>query len=264
VRKLLRSLRSLVAVLAVGLLFMWGSVVLRLGVVPAAYFRPERRFALISRYMKWMSRNILRLLVLGGARVRRSGRLPTETPVVVVANHQSLLDILQVTLLAEPYVPAFVTRTRYGRFVPLVSTSVRMLGSPLIDPKRDPRGALEVIKETARALPHGILIFPEGHRTRDGELRPFRSAGLQALLEDRPTPVYLVVNEGSWQVRRLADTLFNLPLVDARSEVLGPFEPPKDGAAIPQFVNGLRDEIAGRLRRMRAEGGGLSDGGGGR
>jgi 1-acyl-sn-glycerol-3-phosphate acyltransferase len=258
VRDLLRSLRSLLAVLAVGLLFVWGSVVLRLGVVPAAYFRPHRRFALISRYMKWMARNIFRLLVLGGARIRRSGRLPTENPLLIVANHQSLLDILQITLLADPYVPAFVTRTRYGRFVPLVSTSVRMLGSPIIDPKRDPRGALEIIKNTARALPHGIVIFPEGHRTSDGELRPFRSLGLQVLLEDRPTPVYLVVNEGTWQVRRLADTLFNLPLVDARSEVLGPFEPPKDTTEIPAFLNGLRDRIAARLREMRA-GAGLSD-----
>jgi 1-acyl-sn-glycerol-3-phosphate acyltransferase len=237
---------------------MWGSVVLRFYVVPAAFFRPERRFHLISRYMKWMSRNILRLMVLGGGRVRRSGRVPTETPVLVVANHQSLLDICQITLLADPFVPAFVTRKRYGRFVPLVSTSVRMIGSPLIDPHRDPRGALEIIRNTARTLPHGIIIFPEGHRTRDGELRPFKASGVQALLEDRPTPVYLVVNEGTWRVRRLADTLFNLPLVDARSEVLGPFEPPKDPAEIPAFILGLRKQIAGQLREMRAGGGGLS------
>lgn len=257
--KAFRSLRSFLGVLAVGGLFMLGSLRLRLLVVPAAFFFPERRFALISRYMKWMSRNIFRLLTLGGARIRRSGRIPTETPIIVVANHQSLLDICQATLLADPFVPAFVTRRRYGRFVPLVSTSVRMLGSPLIDPERHPRGVLEIIRKTVRDLPHGILIFPEGHRTRDGEVGPFRSAGLQLLLADRPTPVYLVVNEGSWQVRRLADTLFNLPLVDARSEVLGPFEPPQDPEEIPAFVHGLREAIVARLREMRAGGGGLSD-----
>ncbi len=261
---LLRSLRSFLGVLAVGVLFMLGSVRLRLLVVPAAYFFPERRFELISTFMKWMCRNIFRLLTLGGARIRRTGRIPTESPVVVVANHQSLLDICQATLLADPFVPAFVTRTRYGRFVPLVSTSVRMLGSPLIDPRRDPRGALEIIKTTVRALPHGILIFPEGHRTRDGELRPFRSAGLQALLEDKPTPVYLIVNEGTWQVRRLADTLFNLPLVDARSEVLGPFDPPTNREEVPAFLDRMREEIAARLREMRAGSGGLSGGARGR
>ncbi len=250
--------------LAVGLLFMWGCVVLRLGVVPAVFFRPDLRFPLISRYMKWMSRNILRFTVLGGGRVRRSGRVPTESPVVIVANHQSLLDICQITLLSDPFVPAFVTRKRYGRFVPLVSASVRMIGSPLIDPRRDPRGALDLIRAAVRTLPHGIIIFPEGHRTRDGELRPFKSAGVQAILEDRRTPVYLVVNEGSWRVRRLADTLFNLPLVDARSEVLGPFEAPADKEEIPAFLQGLRDRIAARLREMRTGGGGLSGEAGGR
>lgn len=254
----LRSLRSFVAVLAVGLLFMLGSLRLRLYVVPAAFFFPERRFALISHYMKWISRNIFRLLTLGGARIRRSGRIPTESPIIVVANHQSLLDICQATLLADPFVPAFVTRRRYGRFVPLVSKSVRMLGSPLIDP-RQPRGALEIIRKTVRELPHGILIFPEGHRTRDGEVGPFRAAGLQVLLADRPTPVYVMVNEGSWRVRRLADTLFNLPLVDARSEVVGPFEPPPDPHEIPAFVERLREAIVTRLREMRAGGDGLSD-----
>jgi 1-acyl-sn-glycerol-3-phosphate acyltransferase len=238
---------------------MLGSLRLRLYVVPAAFFFPKRRFALISHYMKWMSRNIFRCLTLGGARIRRSGRIPTETPIIVVANHQSLLDICQATLLADPYVPAFVTRRRYGRFVPLVSASVRMLGSPIIDPARNPRGALEIMRKTVRELPHGILIFPEGHRTRDGEVGPFRSAGLQVLLTDRPTPVYLVVNEGSWRVRRLADTLFNLPLVDARSEVLGPFEPPPDPKEIPAFVERLREAIRARLREMRSGGGGLSD-----
>lgn len=247
-----RSLRSLLGVVAVGVLFFIGSPVLRLYVLPVIYFRPERRFEMVSWFMKWMSRNISRLLVLGGARIRRTGTFPTTSPVLVVANHQSLLDITQLTLMADPYVPAFVTRARYGRFVPLVSASLRLLGAPLIDPKRDPRRALSLIRKAARALPHGMFIFPEGHRTRDGFVQPFFPAGLQVLLADCPWPVYLVVNEGTWRVRRLADMLFNLPLMDAQSEVMGPLDPPTDPAEIPAFVEGLRQRIVGRLHEMRA------------
>ena len=87
-------------------------------------------------------------------------------PVLVVANHQSLLDIVQITLMARPRVPAFVTRSRYGYFVPLVSASVRLLGSPIVDPKRDPRGAVEAIRTAVPLLPHGMTIFPEGHSER--------------------------------------------------------------------------------------------------
>jgi 1-acyl-sn-glycerol-3-phosphate acyltransferase len=262
VSTLFRCLRSLLGVAAVGVLFFIGSPVLRLYALPVVYFHPERRFEMVSWFMKWMSRNISRLLVLGGARIRRTGRLPTTTPALVVANHQSLLDITQVTLLADPFVPAFVTRKRYGRFVPLVSASLRLLGAPLIDPKREPRRALVLIREAARTLPHGLIIFPEGHRTCDGEVQPFYASGLQLLLADYPWPVYVVVNEGTWRVRRLTDMLFNLPLMDAQSEVMGPFDPPRESSEIPAFVEHIRQRIVGRLREMRAAG--LSDGAAGR
>ena len=49
-------------------------------------------------------------------------------------------------------------------------------------------------------------------------------------------PVYLVLNEGVWRVRRLADLLFRVPLIDAYSEVIGPFEPPADAALLPGFI----------------------------
>jgi 1-acyl-sn-glycerol-3-phosphate acyltransferase len=172
----------------------------------------------------------------------------------VVANHQSLLDILQVSLLAQPRVPAFVSRRRYARFVPLVSACIRLLGCPIVDPKRDPAGALEAVRRGARELPHGILIFPEGHRSLDGAIRPFRPAGMEAILGARRTPVYLVLNEGLWRVRRLADLLFRVHLIDAHSEVMGPFEPPADDARLPAFVQDLRQSLVARLAEIRAGG----------
>jgi 1-acyl-sn-glycerol-3-phosphate acyltransferase len=172
--------------------------------------------------------------------------------VLVVANHQALLDICQITLMAHPRVPAFVTRRRYSRFVPLVSQCIRLLGSPIVDPKRDARGSVEAIRTGARELPHGMAIFPEGHRSHDGEIRPFRAAGLETILTERRMPVYLVLNEGVWRVRRLADLLFRVPLIDARSEVMGPFEPPADAARLPEFIGGLRAKLVKRLAELRA------------
>jgi 1-acyl-sn-glycerol-3-phosphate acyltransferase len=250
---LLRGVRSLLSVLLVALLFLLASPVLRLIVLPWAWLFPGQRFRLVSLYMKGMSGGILALLALGGARSRRVGTVPTGEPVLVVANHQSLVDILQITLLSRPRVPAFVTRARYGRFVPLVSACVRLLGSPVIDPKADPRGAVEAIRESVRRLPHGMLIFPEGHRSTDGEIRPFRGSGIEAILTEKRLPVYLVLNEGVWRVRRLADLLFRVHLIDAVSEVSGPYDPPVDPAALPAFVQGLRQTLVARLDELRRE-----------
>ena len=250
----IRGARSLFSVLLVGLLFLVSSPPLRLVVLPGAWLFPRHRFLLVTLFMKWMSAGILGLLRLGGAHARRRGALPTASPIVVVANHQSLLDICQITLLAQPRVPAFVTRRRYARFVPLVSASIRLLGSPIVDPKRDPLGAVEAVRRGARELPHGIVIFPEGHRSRDGAIRPFRTAGLETALRERRLPVYLVLNEGVWRVRRLADLLFRVHLIDAVSEVAGPFEPPADDARLPEFIDGLRRRLVERLAEVRAEG----------
>jgi 1-acyl-sn-glycerol-3-phosphate acyltransferase len=249
----IRGARSLLSVLLVGLLFLLMSPVLRLLVVPGAWLFPRQRYRLVGLFMKAMSWGILGLLRLGGAHVRRRGAIPTGSPVLVVANHQSVLDICQATLLARPRVPAFVARRRYARFVPLVSQCIRLLGSPIVDPKRDPARALEAVRRGARELPHGILIFPEGHRSLDGAIRPFRTTGLERILGARRTPVYLVLNEGVWRVRRFADLLFRVHLIDAQSEVMGPFEPPADDARLPEFIQGLRQTLVTRLAEIRAD-----------
>ncbi len=249
----LRGGRSLLSVLLVGLYFLLMSPVLRLIALPWIFFFPRDRFRVASLFMKAMSAGILACLRVGGARARRVGRVPTTEPVLIVANHQSLTDILQITLMATPGVPAFVTRRRYARFVPLVSASVRMIGSPIVDPKRDPEGSVEAIRRGARELPHGLIIFPEGHRSRDGQVLPFRAAGLLSILEARRTPVYLVVNEGVWRVARMSDLLFRVHLIDAHSEVFGPFESPQDPAERPAFVRMLRDTLVARLDERRRE-----------
>jgi 1-acyl-sn-glycerol-3-phosphate acyltransferase len=248
----LRGARSLVSVLLVGGWFVLGSLALRLFVVPYCRLVPRRQHWMTGRYMKVMSAGIFALLQLGGARIGRRGRIPTHEPVFVVANHQSLTDILQVTLLATPLVPAFVTRTRYARFIPLVSTSARLLGSPFIDPRRDPGGAVSRIEKAARELENGLLIFPEGHRSRDGSILPFRGTGVETMLRARPLPVYLVLNEGVWRVASFADLLFRVHLIDAHSEVMGPFGPPVDPEEYPAFVQKLRERLVSRLAEHRA------------
>jgi 1-acyl-sn-glycerol-3-phosphate acyltransferase len=248
----LRGARSLVSVLLVGLWFALFSLPLRLLVIPGAYFFPSQRFRLVSLFMKSIVHGIWTLLRLGGARVRRVGRVPTQEPVLVIGNHQSLTDILQVTLVATPYVPAFVTRKRYERFVPLVSATMRLLGCPIVDPKRDPAAAVEAIRKGARELPHGIAIFPEGHRSRDGRVLPFRLAGVEAALAERPVPVYLLVSDGAWRVGRLSDLLFRVHWIDAYSEVLGPFVPPSEPAERAAFLRSLRERLVEALERHRA------------
>jgi 1-acyl-sn-glycerol-3-phosphate acyltransferase len=248
----MRVFAQLRSALGVAGLVMWlvvGDLWERLVVVPAMRLVPRRAEEIVSWYFKGMSRGIFALVQAAGGRMRREGRIPTDGPCLVVMNHQSLLDIPMAGLLSDPYVPRFVARRRYGWGVPAVSLCIRLLGSPLIDPDNR-KETLRVLRQAMRDQGHGILIFPEGHRTRDGEIQEFHTAGIEIMLRERRVPVYVVVTDGFWTCRRFVDFVFNIDRIDGRTEVLGPFEPPADGELRP-FLERLHEAMVGHLRRMR-------------
>jgi len=250
VHSVLTSLRSCLAVLALMSWMVLGGLYQRLVIYPAVYMRPSRRRALTSQYFRGMSRGILLCLRIGGATFRRSGTVPTTSPVLVLMNHQSLLDIPTAGLMSSPFVPWFVTRKRYHYGVPAVSPCLRLMGCPVIDP-REARRSLRTMRQAARALEHGMLIFAEGHRTRDGEVQAFQSAGVLTVLRERRLPVYLVVTDGFWSARRLVDFVLGIGKIRGETEVLGRFEPPADTDALPAFVEDLRKTMIAHLALMR-------------
>jgi 1-acyl-sn-glycerol-3-phosphate acyltransferase len=244
------ALRSGLAVLALMFWMILGGLYQRLVVYPLVYIKPRWRSALTSRYFRGMSHGILFCMRMGGATVRRSGTVATTSPVLVLMNHQSLLDIPTAGLMSSPFVPWFVTRKRYHYGVPAVSPCLRLMGCPVIDP-RDRKGSLRTMREAARALEHGMLIFAEGHRTLDGEVQPFQTAGVITVLRERRMPVCLIVTDGFWSARRLVDFVLGVGKIRGETEVLGLFEPPADREALPAFVEGLRETMIAHLAQMR-------------
>ncbi len=248
----LRPLRGALSLLAVVLWFAVNAPLCYLFVLPVATLWRGGRRGLVSWFMRWMSWGILGLFKLGGARFDLRGVIPTAGPSLILMNHQSQLDIPIATLMARPYCPAYVPRRLYTRwFIPLVAPSIWLLECPVVDPRRDARGAVEAMRESAARQPHGLVVFPEGHRSVDGEIRPFRAAGTIASLAARRVPVHLVVLDGLWEGRRFVDFLANVPKLRGEVEVLGPFRPPEAEAELPAFVEDCRSRMVHHLREMR-------------
>ena len=243
------QIRSFVGVVSLVVWLLVGEVWERLVVWPGMRLRKRDADHILAWYMKGMSNGIFAIIRAAGGRVRRTGAIPTETPCYIVMNHQSLLDIPTATLMAQPFIPRFIARARYGNWVPSVSLCMRLLGCPLIEPENR-KASLRALRQAARDQPYGIVVFPEGHRTRDGEIQAFHNAGLEIMLRERPLPVYVVVTDGFWKGRRFVDFLFNIDRIDGRTEVLGPFPPPADGEYGP-FLERLRGEMIDRLRQLR-------------
>jgi 1-acyl-sn-glycerol-3-phosphate acyltransferase len=98
-----------------------------------------------------------------------------------------------------------------------------------------------------------FVIFPEGHRTRDGDIGPWREGGLRAILGARRWTVYLLVADGYWRSARMVDFLENVSTVHGRTVALGPFEGPEPGVDPEPFIDEMRGRMVEALAAVRAE-----------
>jgi 1-acyl-sn-glycerol-3-phosphate acyltransferase len=246
------QLTGISTLVAVGIAFILADLVTLIVLEPLVRLRPRSRVATLSRFANWMARITIALVRhIGRARIDVQPSVPTHGGVLMVMNHQSLLDI-PVAACTTSGCPRMVARARYGRGVPLVSHMISLYGHILVQPGRMGRRELDALAETARTSTLPILIFPEGHRTQDGEMRPWKRAGLDMFLSAREWEVYVVVVDGLWKVARLTDFVRNLARVRCRVETVGPLR--YDGRGRDnhdEFVGELRRVMCAKLAEMR-------------
>ena len=98
---------------------------------------------------------------------------PGNVPVVFVANHQSMFDILAL-LACLPLDFKFVVKKELMA-VPLWGFAMKKAGYIFID-REDSRKNRELIRETVLKIQQGssVLFFAEGTRSEDGRLAPFK------------------------------------------------------------------------------------------
>jgi 1-acyl-sn-glycerol-3-phosphate acyltransferase len=249
----LRRVRSVLAFALLVLAFVVAGLLQRLLVWPIVTLWPATLQPIMDGFMHRMSGVVVGLVVLGGGRARRTGAVPTSGPVLILMNHQSLIDIPTAILMCWPHVPLFVARRRYARGIPMVSLMLRIRGDALVEPESDPRGSLRALAEATRRQRHGLLVFPEGHRSDRGEVDEFATAGLKVMLRERKAPVWMIVTDGFQGCRTIGDFVFNMDVVDGRTEVLGPYEPPAEDREVRAFTERMREEMIAHLlsRRQR-------------
>lgn len=158
--------------------------------------------------MAALQRTLVTVFQVFGTRldVDRSPAVRPHTGYVIISNHQSMLDIALIGGFLFSNLPKYVAKAELGRWIPSVSLNLKWGGHALID-RGDALQALTAIHDFGKRVQdrnRSAVIFPEGSRSRDGKLLPFKRAGARALLEAADElPVVPVAIAGSWQLNRM-------------------------------------------------------------
>lgn len=148
----------------------------------SSYFIGWSAFRLMYRlYFRW--------------RVFNSERVPTTGPVILASNHASFLDPPLVGATLDRDI-SYLARESLFRF-PGIGALLRSWNSVPVD--RDGGGAAGLRAILDRLLAGGgIILFPEGTRTYDGNLQPARS-GLGLVVIKSTAPVVPVRVFGTYE-----------------------------------------------------------------
>ncbi|MAP81719.1 MAG: 1-acyl-sn-glycerol-3-phosphate acyltransferase [Aequorivita sp.] len=150
---------------------------------------------------------LLRCLNIVGTtfKVKISGNIPENVPIIIVSNHQSMWDISPISWYLRKYHPKFISKVELGKGIPSISYNLRHGGSILIDRKNPRQALVEMVKFSKYLNKHNRsgVIFPEGTRSKTGAPKPFKKTGLQTLFKKLPDGYVVPVTiNNSWKLQR--------------------------------------------------------------
>ncbi|MBM3311372.1 MAG: 1-acyl-sn-glycerol-3-phosphate acyltransferase [Candidatus Aminicenantes bacterium] len=190
-------------------LFVFAFVVLGLLAIPillvCMLFGRREAFIAYGVWMMDVGRRVLGIEV----DVRGFDGLDHGRPCVFMANHESFLDgPLLMTVLDRP-VRAVVKR--FVVDIPVMGPGMRFVGYVPVEKGGAGAGRASILRAAAAVKKRGysFLVFPEGTRSWDGVLLPFRRGGFFLAL-DSGAPIvpvtirgtYALMPRGRWLVRK--------------------------------------------------------------
>jgi 1-acyl-sn-glycerol-3-phosphate acyltransferase len=143
------------------------------------------------------------LFLLSTVSFKNEQELPTDRPIIFVANHQSMYDIPALIWFLRKYHVKFISKIELTKGIPSISFNLKYGGGANIDRKDSKQAISEIIKLGRRMKENtwSTMIFPEGTRSKDGHVKPFQVGGIATLLKVVPNALIVpVAIENSWKI----------------------------------------------------------------
>lgn len=147
--------------------------------------------------MRWWAFILSKLMGLSFS-VHGAEKVVPGTSYIVTPNHQSNTDILALVLVLPTRFRWVLKKSLLQ--IPLFGWAVGRTGAIAID-RSDRRQAVESLRHAPEKLKGGwsVLIYPEGTRTRDGQLLPFKKGAFMMAVQTG-IPILPVTSNGAFKV----------------------------------------------------------------
>jgi 1-acyl-sn-glycerol-3-phosphate acyltransferase len=145
------------------------TVILGIISIPVSLFGEKER--ILHNFARFWSRLIMRT-ILSPVKVTGLDQIDTSKPHVYAVTHASALDI-PVLYVYLPFQFRILFKKELLTY-PIIGWHLKRSGQVCIDQQKSTRSVAAIrsaVKSLQRGLP--LVIFPEGGRTPDGEIKPF-------------------------------------------------------------------------------------------
>ena len=178
-------------------IFFWTPIWATIGIIFSFFDWSGRPIAWVAK--QWSKL----LLFISGIPYTVNGldHLDPDQQYVFTANHESAFDILLV-YAALPHKLVFLAKTELKK-IPFLGWAM-VLGKHIFVDRKNHKAALasmDIAKDSLKKYPRSIMIFPEGTRSLDGQMKPFKRGGTVLAIETG-LPVVPVAICGTFDVTK--------------------------------------------------------------
>lgn len=125
---------------------------------------------------------------------------------VFASNHASLIDIPLLLIAVNRYT-VFIAKSELSK-IPIFKSILDRAGFIFVDRKNNDSAvkSMNNLMDDIKKIPRSVAIFPEGTRTSDGNLLPFKKgAAIFAINTDIPVVPVAISGTYSWSKKKLFD-----------------------------------------------------------